>query len=292
MYRFVALENPPAMQAEIKALFDAQGIVGTLLVAPEGINGTLAGLPGQMDQVIEELDRLVGVRAGELKFSSSTDKPFRRCKVRLKKEIITMRAPEADPTKIVGTYVEPKDWNALIADPEVVLIDTRNTYETQVGIFKNAIDPQIEIFTEFKDYVAKDLDPKKHKKIAMYCTGGIRCEKASSYMLAKGFEEVYHLKGGILQYLEDVPAAESQWEGECFVFDNRVALGHGLEEGVHMQCFGCRNPLLPEDMGHKAYEEGVSCHQCIDKLTPEKLAALRMRHSQFQHRKKVLKVSQ
>lgn len=281
LYRFVSLTDLPALQAEIKAACDDNDICGTLLIASEGINGTIGGIGEKLDAVIDLLDRLCGVRGGELKYSSSTGKPFLRMKVRVKKEIITMAAPEADPTKLVGTYVEPEDWNALIADPDVTLIDTRNDYETAVGIFKGAVDPDIQKFTDFKNFVAKKMDPEKQKKIAMFCTGGIRCEKASSYMLAHGFEEVYHLKGGILKYLETIPENQSAWNGECFVFDRRVAVGHGLTEGNHDICYGCRFPLKDGDKESPLYEEGVSCPRCHAELTQHKIAALRMRHGQF-----------
>ncbi len=281
LYRFVALSDLPKLQAEIKSACLENGICGTLLIAPEGINGTIAGVGGKLDVVIDLLDRIAGVKSGELKYSTSTGKPFLRMKVRIKKEIITMAAPEANPTKIVGTYVKPEDWNTLISDPDVTVLDTRNDYETAVGIFRGAIDPNIQKFTDFKDFVSEKLDPKKNKKIAMFCTGGIRCEKASSYMMAHGFEEVYHLHGGILKYLETIPADQSLWDGECFVFDRRVAVGHGLSEGVHDICYGCRFPLKPGDRESAEYEEGVSCPKCHDSLTSEKMAALRMRHQQF-----------
>lgn len=230
LYRFMRLEDLPALREEVKALCRARGICGTLLLAPEGVNGTIAGMQADLDHMIGELDRRLGIRQGELKFSTAQEKPFNRLKIRLKKEIITMKAPEADPTRRAGTYVDPADWNALLNDPDVTVLDTRNLYETETGIFRGAIDPGIRTFTQFKDFVQEKLDPAKHRKIAMYCTGGIRCEKASSYMLAHGFETVYHLKGGILKYLEQIPAQDSLWEGSCFVFDNRVALGHGLSE--------------------------------------------------------------
>ena len=281
LYRFVALEDLPTLQAEIRAVCDENNICGTLLIAPEGINGTIAGQGECLDNIVDFLDQKAGIQQGELKYSSAEEKPFRRIKVRLKKEIITMKAPEANPTKQVGTYVTPENWNDLINDPDVTLIDTRNTYETAVGIFKDAIDPKIETFTEFKDYVHNNMDPKKQKKVAMFCTGGIRCEKASSYMLAHGFEEVYHLQGGILKYLEDVPAEESQWEGDCFVFDRRVAVGQDLQESPYQICYGCRFPLTPEDVKAESYEKGVSCPHCIDKLTPERARSFRMRHEQM-----------
>lgn len=283
LYRFVAIADLPALQAEVKKACVQNDVCGTLLLAPEGVNGTIAAPSAEaMENIIALLDARLGVKSGELKYSSAEDKPFRRMKVRLKKEIITMKAPEADPTKLVGTYVTPENWNALIADPDVTLIDTRNTYETAVGIFKGAIDPQIQTFTQFKDYVANNMDPAKHKKVAMFCTGGIRCEKASSYMLAHGFEEVYHLQGGILKYLETVNPQDSKWEGDCFVFDRRVAIGHGLEEAPYDICYGCRFPLSEDDMKAASYEEGVSCPHCIDTLTPEKARAFRMRHAQME----------
>lgn len=286
LYRFVAIADLPALQAAVKACALENDICGTLLLAPEGVNGTIAApSAAQMENMINLLDTHLGVRSGELKFSTAEDKPFRRAKIRLKKEIITMKAPEADPTKQVGTYVTPENWNALIADPDVTLIDTRNTYETAVGIFKGAIDPQIQTFTQFKDYVANNMDPAKQKKVAMFCTGGIRCEKASSYMLAHGFEEVYHLQGGILKYLETVKPEESQWDGECFVFDRRVAIGHGLEEAPYNLCYGCRFPINEEDMKQPSYEEGVSCPHCFDTLSAEKAHAFRMRHAQLMREK-------
>jgi UPF0176 protein len=281
LYRFVALENLPELQAEIRAVCDENNICGTLLIAPEGINGTIAGQGQCLDNIVDFLDQKAGVKTGELKYSGAEERPFRRIKVRLKKEIITMKAPEANPTKLVGTYVKPQDWNALISDPDVTLVDTRNTYETAVGIFKGAIDPKIETFTEFKDYVHNNMDPTKQKKVAMFCTGGIRCEKASSYMLAHGFQEVYHLHGGILKYLEEIPAEQSQWEGDCFVFDRRVAVGQDLQESPYQICYGCRFPLTPEDIKAESYEKGVSCPHCINKLTPERARSFRMRHEQM-----------
>lgn len=281
LYRFVALKDLPKLQAEIKTVCDENDICGTLLIAPEGINGTIAGQGKVIENIVDFLDKVAGIQLGELKYSSAEERPFRRMKVRLKKEIVTLKAPEADPTKQVGTYVTPENWNDLINDPEVTLIDTRNDYETAVGIFKGAIDPDIETFTEFKDYVHNNMYPKKQKKVAMFCTGGIRCEKASSYMLAHGFEEVYHLQGGILKYLEEIPAEQSQWEGDCFVFDRRVAVGQDLEESPYQICYGCRFPLSEDDVKADSYEKGVSCPHCIDKLTPERARSFRMRHEQM-----------
>lgn len=282
LYRFVALADLPTLQKVINDVCDAHDICGILLLAPEGINGTIAAPShAAMTAIIDCLDKNCGVTHGELKYSSASDRPFRKMRVRLKKEIITMGAPEADPTKRVGTYVAPQDWNDLIAQDDVTLIDTRNDYETAVGIFKGALDPNIQTFTQFKDWVSENLDPQVHKKVAMFCTGGIRCEKASSYMLAHGFEEVYHLKGGILKYLEEIPVQDSTWNGDCFVFDRRVAVGHGLQEADHKICYGCRFPLSSADMLADTYEEGVSCPRCAAALTPERATSLRMRHSQL-----------
>jgi len=271
LYRFVTLgsdqEDLQTLQAEIKAVCDANDICGTLLIAPEGINGTIAGQGEKLVTIIDFLDQKAGIKQGELKYSHAEERPFRRMKVRLKKEIITMKAPEANPNDQVGDYVTPENWNDLINDPEVTLIDTRNTYETAVGIFKGAIDPKIETFTEFKDYVSTNMDPKKQKKVAMFCTGGIRCEKASSYMLAHGFEEVYHLKGGILKYL---------------------AVGQDLQESPYQICYGCRFPLTTEDVKADSYEKGVSCPHCIDKLTPERARSFRMRHEQMKQMGEVI----
>jgi UPF0176 protein len=277
-YRFVEVKDPAAVQAHLKSLVPTYDLSGTILIAPEGLNGTIASSDAGIDVVIDYLDANFGLRQGQVKYSDAQKKPFLRFKPRIKKEIITMRRPEADPTKKVGTYVTPQDWDALLADPEVTLIDTRNIYETKIGIFKNAIDPQINVFTELPDFVEKNLDPKKNKKIAMFCTGGIRCEKASSYMLAQGFEEVYHLQGGILKYLEEIPADKSSWEGECFVFDGRVGIKHGLEEGSASTCYACREPLFAEDRESPLYEEGVSCPHCHGTFDEKTIAAKRMRH--------------
>lgn len=281
LYRFVSVTDLDAHQAALKDIGDTYNICGTLLIAPEGINGTIGSDDGGVDVALAYLDKHFGVYQGEVKFSTAQEKPFQRYKVRIKKEIVTLRQPQADPSKIVGTYVAPEDWNNLIADPDVLLIDTRNDYETKIGIFEGAIDPDIKVFTEFVDYVRENLDPQKHKKIAMFCTGGIRCEKASSFMMAEGFEEVYHLKGGILKYLETIPADESKWKGDCFVFDRRVGIGHGLNESGHHICFACRIPLTEEDKAHPQFEMGVSCPHCFDKHSEAVRAGKRMRHQQM-----------
>lgn len=289
LYRFVPLDDIEGLRAEIYAFADghAPSTCGTLLLAPEGVNGTIAAHPADMDKMVEFLDTKLGVRSAnepacEFKFSHASEKPFNRFKIRPKKELITLRKPQAKPHEQVGEYVEPKDWNDLINDPEVLLIDTRNDYETKVGMFEGAVDPNMKIFTEFPDWVEENLDPKKHKKVAMFCTGGIRCEKASSYMLAEGFENVYHLKGGILDYLETIPADESKWDGECFVFDQRVSVKHGLEEGKWHVCHACREPLEPEDIERGEYEHGITCHHCIADITPERRKSLEDRQTHFQ----------
>ena len=228
-YRFVRVDDVASLQRALKKVAQDNNVCGTTLIAPEGINGTMAAPDDvRMAAFLDVLDAHAGVRQGEVKFSAAAEQPFQRLKIRAKKEIITMKAPEADPTKQVGAYVEARDWNDLIAQDDVVVLDTRNTYETEFGMFEGAVDPRTNTFTEFKDFVQKNLDPRKHKKIAMYCTGGIRCEKASSYMMAHGFEEVYHLKGGILKYLEDIAPPHSKWNGTCFVFDERAVLATDL----------------------------------------------------------------
>ena len=233
-YRFVRIDDIPAMRAEMKDFCAAHNVLGTILIAPEGVNGTIAALPDDLDRAVEKLRAVFGVEHGapqcELKFSTAQEKPFQRLKVREKKEIITMFQPDADPSIRTGIEVSPAEWNDLLNDPDVVLLDTRNDYEVLIGTFEKAIDPNIRHFSQFPDFVKTHLDPKKQKKIAMFCTGGIRCEKASAYMLNEGFETVYHLKGGILKYLEEITPAQSKWDGACFVFDGRLALEHGLKE--------------------------------------------------------------
>lgn len=281
LYRFTPIADVPALRTKLKDAFTQLEICGSLLIAPEGINGTLAGSTEAIDGMLNLLNETTGLSREEVKFSTSPFKPFDRLKVRLKKEIVTFKQPSANPHERVGTYVEPKDWNALISDPDVTVLDTRNTYETMVGVFEGAIDPNIEQFTDFADFVAKTLNPNKHSKIAMYCTGGIRCEKASAYMLAQGFPEVYHLKGGILKYLEEIPHIESKWNGECYVFDRRMAVGHGLRTGAHAMCFSCGYPLNEADQAHSLYEAGVACHHCHATTSEADKARFRMRHTQM-----------
>jgi UPF0176 protein len=284
LYKFVSLPNYKLLQMPILEACITNNIKGTLLLAEEGINGTIAGLPQDMHNLLNFLrtDAIFESRFADLehKESFASEHPFYRMKVKLKKEIVTLGVPGVSPTKKVGTYVKPEDWNALISDPDVILIDTRNDYEVDIGTFKGAIDPKTTTFREFPEYVAEHFDKTKHKKVAMFCTGGIRCEKASSYMMDQGFEEVYHLQGGILKYLETVPEAESMWEGECFVFDQRVAVKHNLEVGEFDQCYACRHPLSPAEMQSTQYTAGISCPYCYDKLTEEKKASLTERQKQ------------
>ena len=284
LYKFVELPNYTALQASIHAACVAHHIKGTILLAREGINGTIAGLPADIHAVLHFL-RTDAVFKGkfanlEHKESYADGHPFYRMKVKLKKEIVTMGVPSVNPNNTVGTYVKPEDWNALISDPNVILLDTRNDYEVHIGTFKNAADPKTATFREFPKYVAENLDKTKHKKVAMFCTGGIRCEKASSYMLEQGFDEVYHLQGGILKYLETVPESQSLWQGECFVFDQRVAVKHGLEVGDYDQCYACRVPLSPEELESPQYTPGISCPHCYDKTSEAKKAALTERQKQ------------
>ena len=284
LYKFVTLDNYAALQANIHAACEAHQIKGTILLAREGINGTIAGLPQNVHDLLHFLrtDAAFSGKFADLehKESFADEHPFYRLKVKLKKEIVTMGVPSVNPNNTVGTYVKPEDWNALISDPDVILIDTRNDYEVDIGTFKGAIDPKTTTFREFPEYVAQNLDKTKHKKVAMFCTGGIRCEKASSYMLEQGFDEVYHLQGGILKYLELVPEAESMWQGECFVFDQRVAVKHNLAVGEFDQCYACRHPLSPAEMQSPRYTPGISCDYCYDTLTEAKKASLTERQKQ------------
>ncbi len=280
LYKFVSLPDYAALQANIHAVCVAHHIKGTILLAEEGINGTIAGLPENVHKVLDYLKQDPRFNDLDHKESYADKHPFYRMKVKLKKEIVTMGVPSVNPNNTVGTYVKPQDWNTLIADPEVILLDTRNDYEVHIGTFKGALDPKTTTFREFPKYVKNNLDKTKHKKVAMFCTGGIRCEKASSYMLEQGFDEVYHLQGGILKYLETVKEEESMWEGECFVFDQRVAVKHGLEVGEFNQCYACRMPLSPEDLESPKYTPGISCPHCYDKTSEEKKAALTERQKQ------------
>ncbi|MGK7882797.1 MAG: rhodanese-related sulfurtransferase [Crocosphaera sp.] len=262
-------------------------IKGTILLSLEGINGTIAGTNADIEAVINYLRNDKRLADLEVKYSTASDLPFERIKIRLKQEIVTLGIPEVKPREKVGTYVTAEKWNDLIKDEETMVIDTRNSYEVDIGTFQGAINPNTHSFREFPDYVEKNLDPKKHKKIAMFCTGGIRCEKATSFLLKQGFSEVYHLKGGILKYLEEVPEKESLWEGECFVFDERVAVKHQLEIGSYEMCLACGHPISETDKISNKYEEGVSCPHCYDSLIPEKIARQREKQRQLLQKKKI-----
>jgi UPF0176 protein len=284
MYHFVSLSHFKTLREPLLEFCISHDIKGTILLADEGINGTVAGSEKSIHEFLSLLknDPLFEGNFKDLghKESWSDKHPFYRMKVKLKKEIVTLGIPGVSPTKMVGQYVKPQDWNSIISDPEIVLIDTRNDYEYAIGTFKNAINPKTTTFREFPEYVKTHFDPKKHKKVAMFCTGGIRCEKASSYMISEGFDEVYHLEGGILKYLEEVGPQNSLWEGECFVFDQRVAIKHGLGVGHYDQCYACRYPLSVDDLKSEKYTPGISCPHCYNQHTPEKLKALTERQKQ------------
>jgi len=282
LYRFVSLDDYQTLREPLYKEMKRLDVRGTLLLAAEGINGTVAGSRDRIDALLAYLQkdpRLAGVSYKE---SYDTENPFYRTKVKLKKEIVTMGVEGIDPKRVVGTYVKPADWNALISDPDVILVDTRNDYEVGIGTFKGALDPQTKTFREFPQYVKDNLNPQKNKKVAMFCTGGIRCEKSTAYLKGQGFEEVFHLEGGILKYLEEVPPEESLWQGECFVFDNRVSVNHQLEKGDYDQCHACRRPITEEEKQRTEYEPGVSCHHCINEYTDEQRQRFRSREQQME----------
>ncbi len=284
LYQFVELPDFRTIRAPLLDTCMSHGLRGTLLLAEEGINGTIAGTREGIDAVKQWLD--ADGRFDRLEYKESLmdaeGVPFYRMKVKLKKEIVTLGVPGISPKMKVGRYVMPEDWNALITDPETITIDTRNNYEYEVGTFKGAINPETKTFREFPEWVADNLDPKKHKKVAMFCTGGIRCEKSTSYLLEQGFEEVYHLKGGVLNYFEQVPHTESTWEGECFVFDNRVTVNHQLEPGEFDQCHACRRPITNDDKTRPEFVMGVQCHHCVDEYSDGQRERFRMRQQQIE----------
>ena len=286
LYKFVTLENYQAMRQPIHDVMEKNHVRGTLLLANEGINGTIAGSRHAIDTVITWLKSDPRLAELECKESITSVMPFNRTKVKLKKEIVTMGIEGIDPKQVVGTYVNAQDWNSLIDDPEVLVIDTRNDYEFQVGTFKNAINPNTQSFREFPQYVKENLDSAKHKKVAMFCTGGIRCEKSTAFLKQQGFDEVYHLKGGILKYLEEMPIESTLWEGECFVFDERVTVNHQLEKGSYDQCNACRLPITEADKISDKYQQGVSCPHCFDKVTIEQRARFSEREKQMALAKK------
>ncbi len=282
LYHFTPFPAPESLRGPLLDLCQAEGVMGTLLLAREGINGTIAGPRKGIDSVLAHIRGLPGCSDLEWKESTAGHMPFLRMKVRVKAEIVTMGQPDVDPTAAVGTYVTPSDWNDLIARDDVVLVDTRNDYEVAIGTFEGAVDPETASFRDFPEWWTQNSDRFAGKKVAMFCTGGIRCEKATNYLIGQGVDEVYHLKGGILKYLEDVPEADSTWKGECFVFDSRVSVGHGLKEGDYQLCYACRRPITLSDMARPEYEKGVSCHQCIGETDEARRARFRERQKQVE----------
>lgn len=280
LYRFARFADPAALRAPLLELCRREGVRGTLLLAREGINGTIAGSDGAIERVLAHIRSLPGCADLEVKESHADTPPFHRMKVRIKAEIVTMGEPGIDPLEGAGHYVTPAEWNALIDDPATLVIDTRNEYEVAIGSFAGAVDPKTQSFRDFPAWVRGHRENLAGRKVAMFCTGGIRCEKATAFLKAEGLEEVYHLEGGILKYLEQVPAEESRWHGECFVFDERVAVGHGLEIGTHSLCRACRMPVSPEDRASPHYQEGVACPACADTRDAAKRAAYAERHRQ------------
>jgi UPF0176 protein len=281
LYHFTRFDDPAALRPGLLALCAAQHVKGTLLLAREGLNGTIAGPRAGIDAVLAHIRALPGCADLDWKEAASDHPPFARIKVRLKKEIVTMGQPDVDPRARTGHYVEPADWNDLIGQPDVAVIDTRNDYEVAIGTFKGAVDPHTDSFRDFPAWWKKNSHRFHNKRIAMFCTGGIRCEKSTNYLLSQGVDDVYHLKGGILKYLEDVPETDSTWQGNCFVFDNRVSVGHGLKQGPHDLCHGCRRPILPADRDRREFEQGVSCHQCFDETSQADKARFRERQKQI-----------
>jgi len=281
LYHFTRFPDPDALRAPLIDLARMQGVRGSLLIAHEGINGTIAGPRAGIDAVLAHVRSLPGCADLEWKESVAREMPFGRMKVRLKREIVTMGQPDVDPRARVGHYVDSEAWNELIAQPDVVVIDTRNDYEVAIGTFEGAIDPGTRSFGEFPAWWAENAERFHDKRIAMFCTGGIRCEKSTNYLLGEGVPEVYHLKGGILKYLEEMPEERSRWQGECFVFDGRVSVGHGLVEGDHSMCHACRRPVSAEGRAHPAYEEGVCCPACVDEFDAPRRARFRERMTQI-----------
>jgi len=279
LYRFVRLDNFESLRKPLLQFMLDNQVRGTLLLATEGINGTVAGSEASITRLLDYLREDERLRDIDYKLSYDDEIPFYRSRVKLKREIVTMGVEDIDPAH-GGTYVDARDWNALISDPEVTLVDTRNDYESAIGSFDGAILPETTTFREFPAYVKNHLDSDKHRKVAMFCTGGIRCEKSTAYLRQQGFDEVYHLRGGILKYLEEVPEAESMWHGECFVFDNRVSVNHALEKGSYDQCHACRRPITEQDKLSDQYQPGISCPACHDSHSDEDRARYREREKQ------------
>ncbi|MEM0978033.1 MAG: rhodanese-related sulfurtransferase [Pseudomonadota bacterium] len=282
LYHFTKFDDPNALRPGLQELCERCGVKGSLLIAPEGINGTIAGSRADIDTVLDAVRALPGCRDLEHKESIAGHMPFLRMKVKLKREIVTMGQPDVDPSLKVGRYVDAEDWNDLISEDDVVVIDTRNDYEVAIGTFDGAIDPKTENFGQFPTWWEENKSRFQNKRVAMFCTGGIRCEKSTNYLLSQGVEDVYHLKGGILKYLEKVPENDSTWRGECFVFDSRVSVRHGLNQGKYSLCYACRMPLAPEDLRRPEYEKGVSCHQCISLHDDDRRDRFRERQKQVE----------
>ncbi len=282
LYKFVRLDNFRDLREPLLEQMSALQVRGTLLLAHEGINGTVSGTRDSIDALLNWLRQDARFIDIDHKESECDEHPFLRTKVKLKKEIVTMGIEDIDPNRVVGTYLTPEQWNEVISDPETLLIDTRNDYEYEVGTFAGAVNPNTTSFREFPDYVRKNLDPSRHKRVAMFCTGGIRCEKSTALLKQEGFEEVYHLKGGILKYLEQMPQEQSLWQGECFVFDERITVGHDLQPGNYHQCHACRRPITEADMQSEKYMEGVSCPRCYDVSSPEQKRRFSERQKQIE----------
>lgn len=279
-YKFVPLSELVPLRDELRHYCENLCLRGTILLAQEGLNATVAGSRQAINDLLTFLHSHPAIGDFPHHESQGENAPFERLKVKIKREIVTLGMPQVTPNDQVGTYIEPQEWNRIISDPEVVLIDTRNDFEVELGTFKGAVNPHTHSFRELPEYVSKHLDPEKNHKVAMFCTGGIRCEKATAYMLQQGFEQVYHLKGGILNYLKSVPQSDSLWQGECFVFDGRVAVDHNLEEGHYELCMGCGHPVSAADKTSPQYEQGITCPHCCDVLTLEKRARLAERQRQ------------
>jgi UPF0176 protein len=282
LYKFARLSDPASLQASLKRVCAEAGVCGTLIVAPEGINGTMAGQRDGIALVLDYLRRVPGLAGLEHKESFAAQPPFHRMKVRLKREIVTMGVDGIDPSRLAGAYVDPLEWNALIADPDLVLIDTRNAYEVELGSFPGAIDPQTRSFRQFPAWFSQHTELHGARKFAMFCTGGIRCEKATAFLRLQGFDQVHHLKGGILEYLQTVPAEQSRWLGECFVFDQRAAVAHGTAPGSHQLCHACRHPVSPAEMASEHYVAGVSCPRCRNTRSDAQKARFAERQEQVE----------
>ena len=284
LYKFFKVDDLVALQDQLYAICNKNNVMGTILIANEGVNGTISAKPREIEKTLISIQKDDRFSEIEIKYSSTNKQPFHKMRVRLKKEIVTIGLPEINPNKTVGTYVKPEEWNDIISDPDIILIDTRNKFEIKIGSFKNALDPRTTSFRDFPEWVKKFKQDKTNtnKKIAMYCTGGIRCEKASSLMKEEGFNEVYHLQGGILKYLEQVEKEKSLWEGECFVFDDRVCLTENLEVGSYKMCFACRMPITEDELNDDRYEEGISCLYCYDKTTKDKKERFESRQKQIE----------